>query len=150
MWTRAAHAARETDNDTTGRDAVHSLFHSPTLPASLRNSAAVITSLFVRRPGGDSALPALAALLFAGALGAAQAATITVTTTNQEVDTDADCSLQEAIFAVNFQTNKAIDPTLLDGTPITTACTPTGVGAIDPLCSRRARCIRSAASSRTS
>ncbi|HKO99492.1 MAG TPA: choice-of-anchor Q domain-containing protein [Pyrinomonadaceae bacterium] len=51
------------------------------------------------------------------------AATIVVNTTNQEVNNDADCSLQEAIFAANFDTNKAIDPANLNGPLITTGCT---------------------------
>ena len=53
----------------------------------------------------------------------AQAATINVTTTNQEVTNDGDCSLQEAIFAVNFQASLAIDPTGLNNPPISTGCT---------------------------
>ena len=55
-------------------------------------------------------------------------AVITVTTTNQEVDSDGDCSLQEAIFAANFDSNKAIDPSNLNGPKITTGCTA-GSGA---------------------
>jgi hypothetical protein len=54
-------------------------------------------------------------------------AVIAVTTTNQEVNTDADTSLQEAIFAANFNANIAINPVNLN-TFITTSATP-GSGA---------------------
>jgi HYR domain len=50
-------------------------------------------------------------------------AMIMVTTLDQEVNSDGDCSLQEAIFAANFDDNKAIDPTNLSNL-ITTGCTP--------------------------
>ncbi|MFN8424222.1 MAG: CSLREA domain-containing protein, partial [Anaerolineae bacterium] len=54
--------------------------------------------------------------------------TINVTTTNQEVNADANCSLQEAIYAANFDANKAINPSNLNGPKITTGCTA-GSGA---------------------
>lgn len=50
-------------------------------------------------------------------------ATITVNTTNQEVNTDGNCSLQEAIFSANLNDNKAIDPANPGGPLITTGCT---------------------------
>ena len=65
----------------------------------------------------------LAALALALAPGLAGAATIQVTTTQQQVNDDADCSLQEAIFAANYDDNVAIDPTNL-GNLIETGCTP--------------------------
>ncbi|MBK6768477.1 MAG: hypothetical protein IPG72_05495 [Ardenticatenales bacterium] len=55
-------------------------------------------------------------------------ATIVVNTTDQEVNSDADCSLQEAIFAANFDAAVAINPNSLNGPKITTGCTP-GSGA---------------------
>lgn len=55
-------------------------------------------------------------------------ATINVTTTNQEVNTDGNCSLQEAIFSANNNNNIAVDPANPAGPPITTGCTP-GSGA---------------------
>jgi len=55
------------------------------------------------------------------------AATITVTTTSQEVNNDGDCSLQEAIFAANFDAAIAIDPSNLSNA-IATGCTA-GSGA---------------------
>ncbi len=58
----------------------------------------------------------------------ASAASITVTTTNQEVNTDGDCSLQEAIFAANYNASEAIDPANPSGPHITTGCAA-GVGA---------------------
>ena len=60
------------------------------------------------------------------------AATVTVTTTAQRVAAGApgDCSLQEAIYAVNFQTNKAIDPQNVNGPSLVTGCVPAGIGAI--------------------
>ena len=61
-----------------------------------------------------------------------QAATINVTTTTQKVTSVGGCSLQEAIFAVNFQSNKAIDPSNLNGPPITTGCTA-GNGVSDTI-----------------
>jgi hypothetical protein len=53
--------------------------------------------------------------------------TIAVTTTNQEVNSDGNTSLQEAIFSANFDKAIAIDPTNLSNF-ITTAATP-GSGA---------------------
>lgn len=58
----------------------------------------------------------------------ALSATINVTTTNKEVDSDGDCSLQEAIFAANFDAALAIDPSNLNGPKFSTGCTP-GSGA---------------------
>lgn len=55
-------------------------------------------------------------------------AIITVNTLDQEVNNDADCSLQEAIFAANFDAAVAINPNSLNGPKITTGCTP-GSGA---------------------
>ncbi|MCC7019703.1 MAG: hypothetical protein IT332_08105, partial [Ardenticatenales bacterium] len=55
-------------------------------------------------------------------------ATIVVNTLDQEVNNDADCSLQEAIFAANFDAAVAINPNSLNGPKITTGCTP-GSGA---------------------
>ena len=49
-------------------------------------------------------------------------ATITVNTTDQEVNADSDCSLQEAIYAANRDENKAPDPTN-PGSLVTTGCT---------------------------
>jgi hypothetical protein len=51
-------------------------------------------------------------------------ATITVTTTAQQVNDDTECSLQEAIWAANLDASKAPDPAHLDdaGAFITTAC----------------------------
>jgi len=49
-------------------------------------------------------------------------AVINVTTTNQEVNTDGNCSLQEAIFSANLDNNKAIDPANPGGPLITTGC----------------------------
>ncbi|MBK7472581.1 MAG: hypothetical protein IPI73_20155, partial [Betaproteobacteria bacterium] len=72
------------------------------------------------------------ALLLGAIALQAQAATINVTTTNQEVTNDGDCSLQEAIFAVNFQASLAIDPANLNGPPITTGCTA-GNGVSDTI-----------------
>jgi hypothetical protein len=71
-------------------------------------------------------------LNFAGIGPVAPFSTITVTTTNQGiVGGDGLCSLQEAIFAANWNTDKAIDPSNLNGPPITnTGCTAgTGTGA---------------------
>ncbi|MCB1009981.1 MAG: hypothetical protein KDB94_13940, partial [Acidobacteria bacterium] len=77
------------------------------------------------RPGSPGW--ALGAVALAAALllvpGLAVAATINVTTTQQQVNTDADCSLQEAIFAANFNLNVAIDPSN-PATVINTGCTP--------------------------
>jgi len=55
-------------------------------------------------------------------------ATIVVNTTNQEVNSDADCSLQEAIFAANRDASTAVDPANPNGGSITTGCTA-GSGA---------------------
>lgn len=73
--------------------------------------------------------PAAVALLSLAAAvpNASRAAVINVTTTNQEIDTDADCSLQEAIAAANFDSSQAIDPAN-SGALITTGCTA-GSGA---------------------
>jgi uncharacterized repeat protein (TIGR01451 family)/CSLREA domain-containing protein len=57
-------------------------------------------------------------------VGSAQADEIQVTTTDQEVNSDGDCSLQEAIYAANFDDNVAIDPYDLSGPRIPTGCTP--------------------------
>jgi hypothetical protein len=51
-----------------------------------------------------------AALALTVSVTAAQAATITVTTTAQGVNDDAECSLQEAIYAANLDEAKAPDP----------------------------------------
>lgn len=78
----------------------------------------------LRRPlRAERALPALENLEQRMLL-----AVIEVTTLNQEVDTDADCSLQEAIFAANFDASEAIDPTNLNGPHIITGATA-GSGA---------------------
>lgn len=91
-----------------------------------------VSSTRRRRPGGTrrptvrSALVALLTLLsLVVAASAAQAASsIYVTTTVQGVDSDAECSLQEAIYAANLDGSKAPDPANL-GDPnafITTGC----------------------------
>jgi CSLREA domain-containing protein len=49
-------------------------------------------------------------------------ASIVVNTTDQEVNNDGDCSLQEAIWAANFDANLAIDPNSLNGPKI--SCWP--------------------------
>jgi len=49
-------------------------------------------------------LAAALALMFAGAPGGAQAAAIVVTTTQDELNSDGDCSLREAITAANADT----------------------------------------------
>ena len=48
---------------------------------------------------------------------------ITVNEFNQEVTNDSGCSLQEAIFAANFDTNAAVDPANPNGGYINTGCT---------------------------
>ena len=68
---------------------------------------------------GEALSAAPDGLLGAQALGA----TIVVNEVNQEVNSDGDCSLQEAIFAANFDANKAIDPNSLNGPKLTTGCT---------------------------
>ncbi|HET6564362.1 MAG TPA: CSLREA domain-containing protein, partial [Xanthomonadales bacterium] len=59
--------------------------------------------------------------------GARAVSTIYVTTTAQEVNTDASCSLQEAIYAANLDSNQAPD-IFNPGQFITTGCTA-GSGA---------------------
>ena len=88
--------------------------------------AKTLDNLLFEPGGGANALRA-----GFGAIGPViPGAVITVTTTNQEVDTNANCSLQEAIFAANFNASKAIDPTNLNGPLITTGCTAgTGTGS---------------------
>ncbi len=78
----------------------------------------------------DGAPSAAAAAAAPDGVQGAQAlgATIVVNEVNQEVNNDGDCSLQEAIFAANFDANKAIDPNSLNGPKLTTGCTP-GSGA---------------------
>ena len=49
------------------------------------------------------------------------AGAIYVTTTNQEINADAECSLQEAIYSANRDDNTAPDPTN-PGSDVTTAC----------------------------
>ena len=73
--------------------------------------------------GGLLAFIALLALT-ASVTTARAAATITVTTTAPGVNSDAECSLQEAIYAANLDASKAPDPAAL-GDPdafITTGC----------------------------
>ena len=60
-------------------------------------------------------------LLAAGASPARAAADIYVTTTNQEINGDAECSLQEAIYSANRDDNTAPDPGN-PGSDITTGC----------------------------
>jgi CSLREA domain-containing protein len=55
-------------------------------------------------------LLALVAAQFGLGLHQVSAATIVVTTTNQEVNDDGACSLEEAIFSANYDDNIAIDP----------------------------------------
>ena len=79
-----------------------------------------------KRRGGGLALLALALLLVLTLTGtAAQAAgAISVTTTAQGVNSDDQCSLQEAIYAANLDASKAPDPAHLadPNAFITTAC----------------------------
>ncbi len=87
---------------------------SSTYPTTARRTAAAIVAI-------------IAMLGTVGVPSRAQAATITVTTTNQEVNNDGLCSLQEAIFAANFDAAIAVDPSNLSNA-IATGCTA-GSGA---------------------
>lgn len=92
--------------------------------------------LFAKRPRGESRwnelghhlrsaathIALLGVLLLAPT--AARADVITVTTTQPGVNTDAFCSLQEAIYSANFDANTFVDPGLLGQGPITVACAP--------------------------
>ena len=73
------------------------------------------------------ALVAICTALVCFGIDPAAAAVITVTTTAQEVDSDADCSLQEAIFSANFDAAIAVDPSNMSNA-ISTGCTA-GSGA---------------------
>jgi hypothetical protein len=75
--------------------------------------------------GQLSRWPALtvAFLIILGFAHVAAAATISVNTTNQQVNDDGDCSLQEAIYSANFDNNIAIDTTNPDHF-VTTDCEP--------------------------
>src|SRR5260221_5727345 len=53
-------------------------------------------------------------MALAGFTGKPAGAAILVTTTEQKVSADGDCSLQEAIFAANFDVNQAISPVAPD------------------------------------
>ena len=72
--------------------------------------------------GGLLALAGLLALTMS--VTAAHAASVTVTTTAQGVNSDPECSLQEAIHAANLDASKAPDPAHLDDPDafIETAC----------------------------
>jgi hypothetical protein len=74
------------------------------------------------RKGGSVASSALLLLsALSAAPGARAAGVIYVTTTNQEVNDDAECSLQEAIYSANRDDNTAPDPTN-PGSDVTTGC----------------------------
>jgi hypothetical protein len=64
----------------------------------------------------------IAGLTFGTPATAIAAADIIVDTVDQEINGDADCSLQEAIYAANRDDNQAPDPTN-PGTLVTTGCT---------------------------
>jgi hypothetical protein len=65
----------------------------------------------------------LALLAAAPSAPAAPASVILVTTTDQEVNSDADCSLQEAIFSANFDDNRLPEPANPEDPYFTTGCT---------------------------
>ena len=88
--------------------------------APLTSSASSDATLFNRPPDLNPASTSHADAQVTGA-------TIVVSELNQEVNSDGDCSLQEAIFAANFDASLAIDPTDLDNL-IPTGCTA-GSGA---------------------
>jgi hypothetical protein len=67
--------------------------------------------------------------MLVGAPLVAAGSTIFVTTTDQEINGDADCSLQEAIYSANLDDARAPDPGSLSSTPaFITGCVP-GSGA---------------------
>lgn len=87
------------------------------MPASSRTDARRYTGPEYLARGATPLALAVVAVLGQ----AAQAATIDVTTTNQEINDDAFCSLQEAIYAANRDDNQAPDPAN-PGTLLTTGC----------------------------
>src|ERR1043166_8833859 len=81
-----------------------------------------MTTLLLRRGAAVGMTAALAlSLTLVAAPTVAAAGSIVVTTTNQEINADGECSLQEAIYSANLDDNKAPEP----GNPsnmLTTGC----------------------------
>src|SRR6476620_7040571 len=82
------------------------------------------------RPIRKAGSVAAAAILLVSSLGTAPAARasatfINVDTTSQSINSDAACSLEEAIYSINYHDNVAPDPSdLVNGGLIRTGCAP--------------------------